>query len=60
MTRLPFNYDKWRLRSDLDDIDDAERKRRRNEDLAERADYERDRQRDEPDDQGGVDFGDSE
>jgi len=49
MTGLPRGYDEWRTRGDWEDQEDTERKRQRDEDLMERADYERDRKKDEPD-----------
>lgn len=47
MSGLPRGYDEWRTRSDTDEADEREAKRIRDEDLAERADELRDRQKDD-------------
>ncbi len=48
----PFrNYDKWLTRTPEDEADERERRRQRDEFLAEQADYEHDRRKDEPEDE---------
>lgn len=47
MSGLPRDYDEWRTRNAEDEEDIQTRKRQRELDRAERADYERDRKKDE-------------
>ena len=42
------NYDAWKLRSPDDEADERERRRQRIEDEIDRADYERDCEKEEP------------
>ena len=44
---LGAGYDAWRTMSDTDEAEERERKRLRDEALADRADYMRDREKDE-------------
>jgi hypothetical protein len=46
MSNLPRDYDEWRTRNQEDEEDRQAAKRRRDEDLADRADYEHDRRKD--------------
>jgi len=45
---LPRGYDEWRTRTDYDEQEEQERRLRKQQALEDRADYEHDRQKDEP------------